>query len=134
MLPASTNGGGICTNTAPDVCKTPTPAGPVPVPYPNIAKCSMAIKTATKVMFSNRPVIHKMSEIPMSSGDEAGVAGGVKSGTFIDKVTWIKGSSKVQIEGQQCVYLTANTAHNGANSNIVGLQAAPGQLNVMVSP
>ena len=24
----------------PDVCKTPSPAGPIPIPYPNIAKSS----------------------------------------------------------------------------------------------
>ena len=134
MLPASTSGGGMCTNTAPDVCKTPSPAGPVPIPYPNIAQNAMAVKTALKVMISHRPVVHKMSEIPMSSGDEAGTAGGVKSSVFIQKTTFAMGSTKVMIEGQQCVHQTASTFHNGANFNIPGLQTAPSQTNVMVMP
>jgi hypothetical protein len=135
MLPASTNAGGMGTANVPDVCKTPTPGGPVPMPYPNVAQCTMAVKTAIKVMFTNRPVLHVMSEVPMSSGDEAGSAGGgVKSNTFIDKMTYVRGSSKVQIEGQPVVFLTANTMHNGANANITGLHAAPSQTNVMVSP
>jgi hypothetical protein len=36
MLPASTKIGGAVA-AFPDVCKTPVPAGPVPIPYPNIA-------------------------------------------------------------------------------------------------
>ena len=36
---AVTKQAGQCMFTAPDVCKTPSPAGgtPVPIPYPNIA-------------------------------------------------------------------------------------------------
>jgi len=34
MMPASTKGGGMCL-AFPDVCKTPSPGGPVPIPYPN---------------------------------------------------------------------------------------------------
>ncbi|MEQ9406788.1 MAG: DUF4150 domain-containing protein [Fuerstiella sp.] len=134
MLPASTNAAGTCNNSAPDVCNTPSPAGPVPVPYPNIAQCAMAINTAVNVMFTKRPVIHKMSEIPLSSGDEAGTAGGVKSGVFIQKATFTMGASKVMVEGQAVVYQSANTAHNGASFNIPGVQSAPSQTNVMVNP
>lgn len=134
MLPASTNGGGACNNTPPDVCNTPSPNGPVPIPYPNIAQCPMAINTAISVMFSQRPVIHKMSEIPLSSGDEAGTAGGVKSGVFIQKTTFLMGASKVFVEGQPVVLHSANTAHNGANFNIPGVQAAPSQVKVLVMP
>jgi hypothetical protein len=134
MLPASTNAAGTCTNLVPDVCKTPSPGGPVPIPYPNVAQCSLAIKTAVKVLFGNRPVIHKMSEIPLSSGDEAGSAGGVMSGTFINKMTYTMGSTKVLIEGQQCEYHSAPTLHNGASFNTNGTQAAPSQTNVLVAP
>ena len=35
---------GIAAATIPDVCKTPSPGGPVPVPYPNIAKSSSLAK------------------------------------------------------------------------------------------
>ncbi len=133
MFPASTNASGMCAATVPDVCNTPSPAGPVPIPYPNMGQCTMATKTATKVTFCQRPVIHKMSEISMSSGDEAGVSGGVKSGTFIQKVTFMKGATKVKIEGQQCVYQTCTTMQNGTSSNTSGLQTSPSQSKVMVN-
>ena len=33
----------------PDVCKTPTPGGPIPIPYPNIGKSSDTDKGPKKV-------------------------------------------------------------------------------------
>ena len=38
MMPAATNGGGQFATPGPlDICKTPTPGGPVPMPYPGLA-------------------------------------------------------------------------------------------------
>lgn len=133
MLPASTNGGGQCVASVPDVCKTPTPGGPVPIPYPNIGMATQAIKTSTKVKFAGRPVLHKMSEMPMSTGDEAGTAGGVVSSMNMNKVIYQKGSSKVRIEGKDCEHLSAPTGQNGMNANTMGMQIAPSQTKVMVS-
>jgi hypothetical protein len=47
--PASTKRGSTIT-MFPDVCKTPTPGGPVPIPYPNISGLGTATgqKTARK--------------------------------------------------------------------------------------
>jgi len=120
----------------PDVCKTPAPpAPPVPVPYPNMGQVPTAVKTSTKVKFVGMLAVIETSEIPMSQGDEAGVAGGVVSGRNMDKITYKKGSSKVQIEGKGCAYLTCMTAHNGANANMpAGNQVAPSQPKVLVSP
>ncbi|HEY4248308.1 MAG TPA: DUF4150 domain-containing protein [Lacunisphaera sp.] len=134
-LPASTKGGGMCQGM-PDVCKTPAPpAPPVPIPYPNIGQMTMAVKTALKVKIVGMPVVIEMSEIPMSQGDEAGVAGGVVSGKNMDKIVVKKGSMKVQVEGKGCAYLTCMTAHNGANANMpAGAQIAPSQAKVLVSP
>ena len=47
-FPAGSKGGGF-TVAFPDVCKTPTPAGPVPIPYPNIAQTAQAKQQAKKV-------------------------------------------------------------------------------------
>ena len=33
-------GSGGLSIVFPDVCKTPTPGGPIPIPYPNIGKSS----------------------------------------------------------------------------------------------
>lgn len=132
-LPASSKGGGQCF-AMPDVCKTPTPAGPVPIPYPNIGMLPQADKTSTKVKIAGMVAVIETSEIPMSQGDEAGTAGGVVSGRNMDKIVFKKGSSKVLIEGKGCAYLTCMTAHNGANANMpAGAQIAPSQTQVMVA-
>ena len=134
MFLGATRGGGNCF-AFPDVCNTPSPAGPVPIPYPNTGLLNQAAKTAKKVFFVNKPVVHLGSEIPRSQGDEAGTSGGVISGTNMDKVQFKKGSSKVIIEGQPCVHLTSVTGHNGANSNMpAGQVVAPSQVKVFVAP
>ena len=52
------NSGGV-TIAFPDVCKTPAPAGPVPIPYPNAAQSADTTKESkrTKKAASERPVI-----------------------------------------------------------------------------
>jgi hypothetical protein len=132
-FPASSKGGGQCF-AFPDVCKTPSPAGPIPIPYPNLGMVPQAVKTSTKVKLVGMLAVVENSEIPMSQGDEAGSAGGVISGAFAQKVVFKKGSSKVQIEGQGCAFLSCLTAHNGSNANVpAGNQIAPSQVKVLVA-
>ena len=135
IFPASTKGGGQCF-AMPDVCLTPAPpAPPVPIPYPNTGMVNQAKKTSTKVKFVGKEVVTKKSEMSRSMGDEAGVNKGVMSGMNMDKVTYKKGSSKVKIEGQPCVHLTAMTGHNGSNANMpAGVQVAPSQTKVIIAP
>ena len=136
VFPGSTKGGGTCLG-APDVCKTPAPPSPspVPIPYPNTGMLNMASKTSTKVKFVSKEVVTLKSEIPSSSGDEAGVAGGMVSGKNLDKVTFKKGSMKVKIEGQPCIHLTSISSHNGMNANMpAGCQIVPSQTKVLVAP
>ncbi|MCK5098231.1 MAG: DUF4150 domain-containing protein [Desulfobacteraceae bacterium] len=134
MFPGSTKGGGNCL-AAPDVCITqvPPPVVKSPIPYPNTAMLMQATKTSTKVKFVSKEVVTLKSEIPKSMGDEAGTDKGVMSGTTMDKVVFKKGSSKVKVEGQPCVYLTSVSAHNGSNANApAGAQIAPSQTKVLV--
>src|SRR5437868_14686115 len=89
MPPASTNGGGQCF-AFPDVCKTPSPAGPVPIPYPNIAMSKDLVKgTMTVKVDGGNMAANLGSELMLSTGDEPGVAGGVVSSTFIKEATWM---------------------------------------------
>ncbi len=37
----------------PDVCKTPTPGGPVPIPYPNIAMSSNLTNITIKIILNS---------------------------------------------------------------------------------
>lgn len=135
IFPAATKQGGTCF-ALPDVCKTPAPPGPpVPIPYPNLGSLNQSTKTSRKVKFAGKPVVTLKSEIPRSSGDEAGSAGGVMSGINMGKVTFKQGSTKVIVEGQRCVFLTAVSAQNGANANApCGVVNAPSQTKVIVSP
>ena len=136
MPPASTNGGGQCF-AFPDVCKTPTPAGPVPIPYPNIAMLNQASggTVSSKVKIMGKKAATEATEITMSSGDEAGSVGGVVSNKMKGSAKFKQGSSKVKIEGKGAAYLGAMVGQNDAsNSNMpAGHQVAPSQVKVIVA-
>lgn len=132
---ALTKAGGQCLGF-PDVCRVPAPPAPdIPTPFPNTGDPAQACKTSQKVLFAGKPVLTEKSEIPKSQGDEAGVNGGVVSGTNMDKIMFKKGSSKVIIEGNGCIHMTCPSSHNGANANIPsGLVVNCSQVKVIVSP
>lgn len=138
MFPLSTKGGGTCITPGPlDVCKTPSPAGPVPLPYPNIAQASNAEggSCCAKVKAGGSKVCTVKSEISRSSGDEAGTVGGVMSNVNMKSVTYKMGSSKVLAEGNKVVHVTSMTGHNGNNANApAGAQVEPSQVKVLVAP
>ena len=136
MFPACTRGGGQAF-AMPDGCKVPAPpAPPVPTPFPNFAQLNMAngATCSTKVKILNQPVITKSSEIPRTQGDEAGVAGGVSSGTNMDKAGFKVGVPTVKVEGNDIINQLKTTAHNGASANApAGTVVAPSQTTVLVN-
>src|SRR4029079_17353432 len=73
--------GGLST-VFPDVCQTPTPGGPVPIPYPNIGKAADTSGGPSTVACDGSMPMVKGAQYRMTSGDEAGTAGGVISGTI----------------------------------------------------
>lgn len=54
----------------PDVCKTPSPGGPIPIPYPNIAKSSDTSQGTKKVKTEGKMPMTKGSSYKKSTGDE----------------------------------------------------------------
>lgn len=101
----------------PDVCKTPSPAGPIPIPYPNIAKSSDTAKGTTKVKCDGNPVCVKDSNFSMSTGDEAGSAGGgVASNKIKGKAEFVMGSMDVKFEGKDVVRAFDIMLHNDKNT------------------
>ena len=138
IFPASTNGGGQCMTTGPtDVCKTPSPAGPVPIPYPNITMLTQAqgSSCSSKVKFDGGKAATTDTEISMSSGDEAGTVGGVVSNRFKGPAKFKKGSYKVKVQGKPVVHQTSMIGMNGSNANMpAGIQTAPSQTKVKVMP
>lgn len=84
----------------PDVCKTPSPAGPVPIPYPNVAKSQDTAQGSTTVKVDGNPILLKGSSFSTSTGDEAGSAGGVVSQTTKGKAECVNYSFDVMVDGK----------------------------------
>lgn len=118
---------GTSIATIPDVCKTPSPGGPVPIPYPNISQSATLDKgTSTVKADGGMMIAVKGSEFSLSNGDNAGVAGGVKSSTFMKESTWILYSFDVKMEGKNVCRLTDKKFQNHENTvDLAGLFQFP---------
>ncbi len=103
----------------PDVCKTPTPGGPVPIPYPNIGSASNVSKGAKKVKIDGKMPMVKGAVYSVTSGDEAGTAGGgVVSGKIKGEAEYMLYSFDVKFEGKNVCRQMDTLFHN--KKNIMG--------------
>jgi hypothetical protein len=100
----------------PDVCKTPSPGGPIPIPYPNIAQSSDSADTSTSVKVNGKPIMLKSSNFSKSSGDEAGTVGGVVSNVNRGKAMFVNYSFDVKVEGQNVPRKMDPMKQNGGGS------------------
>ncbi|MDX8350501.1 DUF4150 domain-containing protein [Cognatiyoonia sp. IB215446] len=117
---------GISTATIPDVCKTPSPGGPVPIPYPNIAQQS-SLKGGTKtVKAKGKMIAIKGSQYGSSNGDEPGTAGGVKSNVNMKATDWITYSFDVKMDGKNACRHTDKKFHNNKNAADLAGNVDPG--------
>jgi len=136
MFPASTNSSAGQCFGFPDACKTP----PVnaPIPYPNIGMLVQADPgtLAKSVLICGFPAATLITKIPMSSGDEAGINGGVISGKNMGSCKFTKCSGVVKMEGNGSAYLGSIVAQNNdANPNVPpGTQTTASQSSVTVGP
>lgn len=102
----------------PDVCKTPSPGGPIPVPYVNVSQDSDLAAGSTSVFISGNSIALKDSHLSTSTGDEAGTAGGgLISAKTKGKTTWGSYSLDVKVEGKGVVRFLDVTQHNGNTFN-----------------
>jgi hypothetical protein len=130
MFACTTMNGTAIATAVTDVCNTPSPAGPVPMPYPNTAMLMTANPSTTvkNVIVMGMPVLNEQSVIPMTNGDNAGVNLGVVSGMVMGPCTFKSGSQKVNFGGKPAVFMTCQTGHNGQNNpNAMGTVVAPSQ-------
>jgi len=126
---ANTQMGGVDTGF-PDVCLTPTPAGPVPIPYPNITAGPMGVPAAYNILFSFAPAHNMGTVIPMTNGDNAGVATGVASGMVMGPSRHLTGAFTTLVGGMPVTRLTSMSLQN--STNCPGARVVPSQVKVLV--
>lgn len=113
--------GFVQTCPMPDVCKTPSPAGPVPIPYVNIAMDRDLTNGSNTVKVEGKMAAVKGAKLSTSTGDEAGTAGGgIVSSKIKGSLTWAAQSGDVKIEGKGVVRFLEICLHNGNKVNTGG--------------
>jgi hypothetical protein len=111
-------GSGGMSMVFPDVCKTPTPAGPIPIPYPNIGQASDTSQGPTTVTTDGQMPMVKGALYSKSSGDEPGTAGGVISSVNMNVCEFMLYSFDVKFEGKNVCRMGDPMFHN--KKNIMG--------------
>jgi len=116
----------------PDVCMTPAPPSPtpVPIPYPNISAAPMGVSAVYHVMLSFAPAHNLGTSIPMTNGDNAGLATGVASGTVMGPSRHLTGAFTTLIGGKPATRLTSSSLQN--NTNAPGCRIVPSQVKVLL--
>ena len=110
----------VATASLPDVCLTPMPFGPVPIPYPNIARSGTLSGGSQRVSADGSSIALQGSKFASSVGDEAGSAGGVSSGMNQGTASFISTSPNVRVEGKPVGRLTDKMLMNGGNTVCMG--------------
>jgi hypothetical protein len=114
------------TSAFPDVCKTPSPGGPIPIPYPNVAKSGDTAKGTKQVKCDGNPICTKDSNFSTSTGDEPGTAGGgVVSNKTKGKAEFVNFSFDVKAEGKNVARAMDTMLHNNKNTPPFPLMQKP---------
>ena len=116
----------------PDVCKTPTPAGPIPIPYPNVAMSKDLIKGSTTVKMDGQSISVKGSKFSMSTGDEAGSAMGVASNKIKGQLEFANYSFDIKVNGKNVARLLDPAQQNMNSLNTFGPAHIQGPLVVAI--
>lgn len=114
----------------PDVCLTPSPAGPVPIPYPNIAAGPMGVPPAATVMWMCTPAHNMGTTVPLTNGDNAGVATGVASGMVMGPSRHLTASFTTLVGCMPATRLTSMSLQN--STNCPGARVVPSQVKVLI--
>jgi carboxyl-terminal processing protease len=124
MLPAANRGASMNVNF-PDVCLTPAGIAVVPIPYPNLAPHAMALGFSPNVMISGMNAMSMIAEIPMTMGDQPGVANPL----LMETGMFIAGNPVVYVNMMPGICLCCPTAGNDFNAPL-GAQLVPAVTNV----
>lgn len=116
----------------PDVCMTPAPPSPspVPVPYPNVAMGPMGVPAAYNVLFMGTPAHNMSTSIPMTNGDNVGVATGVASATVMGPSRHLTAAFTCLLSGMPATRMTSMALQN--STNCPGARIVPSQVKVLI--
>jgi hypothetical protein len=116
----------------PDVCLTPAPPAPapIPIPYPNIAMGPTAIPNVPTVLIMGAPAHNMATTIPMTNGDNPGIALGVASATVMGPSRHLTAAFTVLIMGAPATRLTSASLQN--STNCPGCRIVPSQTLVLL--
>ena len=101
--------------TFPDVCLTPSPGGPVPVPYPNVARSADLAQGTRTVTVDGSPLAVEDSVFSRSTGDEPGTQKGVLSHAQGGEARFLNWSFDVKAEGKGVCRLFDPMASNAGS-------------------
>jgi Domain of unknown function (DUF4150) len=118
----------------PDVCKTPTPAGTVPLPLPNLAPATTHIPVVFNIFIGGGMVHNQLTLAPTSTGDEPGVGGGVLDSMIKGMSCYLLGSFKVIYGVAPAARMASPTIQNcaGVIPNALGAALIPSQVKVLL--
>ena len=129
------------TTAFPDVCETPTPAGPIPIPYPNIAMSGDTTKGSKKVKIAGKDVTTKSSNVEKSIGDEAGVRKWAISPPNRKNIIAVKnsefaaGAYPIRVGGKLVIRSPDPTAYDSGSGVSTGFgRVASSQTKVLIHP
>ncbi len=118
------DGDAIVICLSPCICKTPMGKSTPPIPYMITAKLGDDMKTAKQCNFNGNKVFTMDSRITTCTGNEAGTAGGVKSGVNTGYCRPLTHTSMLRVEGAYVIrdgdMFEMNCAGPEGASNIFG--------------
>lgn len=112
----------------PDICKTPPAL--LPVPYPNFALGPMGIPNAWNILLMGMPAHNLLTTIPLSNGDNPGLALGLISPSVMGPSRHITCVPNVLFKCIPATRLTGLAVQNRCNA--LGMRVIPSQIKVLL--
>jgi carboxyl-terminal processing protease len=103
----------------------------VPMPYLNIALNTTAVTFSPNVRWSSNPALNASHLLPLTMGDEAGVGGGLKSGSIKGKAETVAGSPIVFVNSAPAKHLLNPVTGNAGNA--MGVCSIPSVSRVLIT-
>jgi hypothetical protein len=113
-----------------DVCNEPSESGVTPITFTNSASGAAGSPAVYTVLISGGPAHNLSTSVSTTSGDEAGTAGGLSSGTCMGPSMHTLGSNTFLVGGMPATRMTSTTQQNSTNST--GSRLSPSQLKLLV--